>query len=219
MSLVVKKVRLRPGHVRGEPDPVRVGDHAGPRGLARWRPDTATAPRSNPQSPRKAMSSSCHPSVLPDPAADSARAMKSANRPVRAALSTSETRPPRARGDVVGTDGRRELRRLPGQEFGERCTALGGQAELVDVLGAHAVEPVEALGVVGGDAGDDGGRVARLGHERGAGERMRTTTRPADGDEAVVPEEVEDLARHRRRHRRHGDRAGSSTRRTRAATR
>jgi hypothetical protein len=65
------------------------------------------------------------------------------------------------------------LGRLARQEVGEILPTRGGQGEFLDVLGSHAVEPVEAGGVVGGHPADDGRRRAALGQERGAGEGVR----------------------------------------------
>ena len=139
------------------------------------------------------MSSSCHPAVLPDPAAASDRAMKSANVSAQGGLVDVGDEPTEGLGHVRAgqavscADSR-------ARKSEKTAPVTHGQPELLDVLRAHAVEEVEALGVEGGHAGDEAGGLTSLGHERGAGQGVGATARPSHRHESVVAEEVEDLA-------------------------
>ena len=101
VALVVAEGAHGPRDVPGEPDPVHAGT------IRSWRPcQMATghghAPRSNPQSARKATSSSCQPSGPPDPDDDRARAMKSAKIAGQGGLVDVGHETPERGGDIVG---------------------------------------------------------------------------------------------------------------------
>ncbi len=107
---------------------------------------------------------------------DSARrvtaAMNAANSPERAALSTSETIPPRGGGEV----GRLHLAqywRHKLVESGERLLSRDRRRESLDIFRAHARQPVQAIRAVRRQPSQRHRRSAPAGQEGGARERMR----------------------------------------------
>ena len=82
--------------------------------------------------------------------------------------------------------------RLLLQEGGQRGFAAQCRAELRDVLGAHAGQPVQALRLIRRHPGDGGRRQAAPGQGRGAGQRVRPAAGPAGRDEGARAELVQD---------------------------
>src|ERR1700730_16776791 len=77
------------------------------------------------------------------------------------------------------------------EERGELVRAADREAELLDVLRSHACQEVQAVHLVGGDAGDRGGPEAAPGRERGARQGVRPATGEADRHQLVSADRAE----------------------------